>query len=178
MIKQIIGEAKVDVTSYRHFAEFQLFKSRNPRLRKKAFYGLNIVSSLLMFLIGLSFHNINYFFFGAAIMLFLILFTYMTKQIFKKQCQLNHKLLKSTQKYVFAPDGFIFEMTNGEENSRDEMFYSDINVIYDVKEAYYLYKDKKHAFIVPKNSIKKATSAQTRVFLQSKVPSHKYIVVK
>jgi len=178
LVKQITGEAKVDFTVYRHFSEFQLFKSRNPKLRKRAFYGLGIVSSILLALLGLTLDNINYLFLGAAMVVFLSLFSYITKHAFRKQCRLNANLLRATQSFVFAPEGFIFESNDEGNVSRDEVFYSDLYSVYDVKDAYYLYKDKKHAFIVPKNSIKKVTPEQTRAFLQSKVPNYKYIVVK
>lgn len=177
MKKQIVGEAKVDFLTYRRFSEFQLFKSKNPRLMKKLFYGSISVFGVMLILYGLLKQSMQIMFVGAIVIIFLLLFSFMTKQQFKKQCQLNHKLLNANQKYVFAPEGFIIEIEGEGIENREDIFYNEVYMIYEVKDAFYLYADKKHAFIVPKNALQKATPEETREFLQSKVPNYKYIIV-
>jgi hypothetical protein len=176
--KQITGEAKVNYATYRRFSEFQIFRSANPKLKKFTFYGLGIISAVLLFLIGLSQMNNTYLLLGGIILFFLVMSTIMTRQMFAKQCKINGDLLKYTQKYVFAPDGFIFEMDNGETDNRQDIFYSDFYMVYEVKDAFYLYVNKKSAYIVPKNCLKNTTPEQAREFLMSKIPKGKYIIVK
>ncbi|MDD4422723.1 MAG: hypothetical protein PHD46_06780, partial [Eubacteriales bacterium] len=131
MKKQIIGEGKVDFSTYLRFAEFQLFKSKNPQLIKKLFYGSVSVFAVLLILYGLLKQSMQIMFIGALAVILLLMFSFMTKRQFKKQCRMNHNLLNTTQKYVFAPEGFIIEVMgdSGAENRKD-IFYEDIYMVY------------------------------------------------
>lgn len=177
MRKQITGEANIDFNIYRRFSEFQIFRSKNPRLRKISLYGFGIVASIMLFFIGLTQRNNIFIFLGGFMILLLVIFSFMTKQVLKKQFGLNEELLKKTQNYVFAPDGFSIEIKDN-LHSRQEVFYSDIYMIYEVVDAFYLYRNRKSAFIIPKNGIKKAEPLDLREFLIDKVPPQKYIIVK
>lgn len=178
MKKQITGEAKVDYATYRRFSEFQTFRSANPKLKKISFYGLGLISAVLLFSIGLTQQSSIYLLLGGAIIFSLVLFSIMTRQMFQKQCKMNADLLKYTQKYVFAPDGFVFFMDDGKSDNRQDVFYSDFYMVYEVKDAFYLYVNKRSAFIVPKNCFKNATPEQVSEFLRSKLPAGKFVKVK
>ena len=178
MKKQITGEAKVDFLTYRRFSEFQVFRSANPKLKKFSFYGLGLVSAVFLFLIGVTQKSNVYLLLGGVIVFSLVMFSIMTRQMFQKQCRLNGDLLKFTQKYVFAPDGFVFFMDDGNSDNRKDIFYSDFYMVYEVKDAFYLYVNKKNAYIVPKNCFKNATGEQASEFLRSKLPAGKFVKVK
>ncbi len=178
MKKQITGEAKVDYLTYRRFSEFQIFRSANPKLKKFSFYGLGIFSAVLLFLVGAAQQSSVYLLLGGVIVFSLVIFSIMTRQMFQKQCRLNGDLLKYTQKYVFAPDGFVFFMDDGKSDNRQDIFYSDFYMVYEVKDAFYLYVNKKSAYIVPKNCFKNATPEQASEFLRSKLPAGRFVKVK
>lgn len=178
MKKQITGEAKVDYATYRRFSEFQIFRSANPKLKKFAFYGLGIVSAVLLFSIGVTQKSNIYLLLGGIIIFSLVMFSIMTRQIFLKQCKINADLLKYTQKYVFAPDGFVFFMDDGKSDNRQDIFYSDFYMVYEVKDAFYLYVNRRSAYIVPKNCFKNATPEQASEFLRSKLPAGRFVKVK
>lgn len=178
MKKQISGEAKVDFNTYRRFSQFQMFKGKNPALKRKMFYGSLAASAFALIVLGLVFSDITFLILGAVDVLFMVWFSYSAKQTFKKQCEMNHRLLNATQVFVFAPDGLVMELKDEGLSSREEIFYSDIFIIYEVRDAFYLYADKTKAFIVPKSCFTKDTPEQIREFLKSKVSDDKYIYVR
>lgn len=178
MKEQFTAEVKLDYAAYRRFAEFQLFKGKSPLIKKAVFYGFGLVAAIFLFLLGIAERNTSFLMLGGILLLCIALFTYLVKQVPKKQFRKNKKLLEVVQYYVFAPDGIIIELKSGEIDSREEVFYSELYRIYELKDAFYLYADKKSAFIIPKNSLKNVTTEQAREFFLKKVPDYKYIAVR
>jgi hypothetical protein len=169
---------KVDYLTYRRFSEFQIFRSANPKLKKFSFYGLGIFSAVLLFLVGAAQQSSVYLLLGGVIVFSLVIFSIMTRQMFQKQCRLNGDLLNIPRGMFSLPTASSFLWTTERADNRQDIFYSDFYMVYEVKDAFYLYVNKKSAYIVPKNCFKNATPEQASEFLRSKLPAGRFVKVK
>ncbi len=177
MKKQFTAKSKIDYKTYRRFAQFQLFKGKNPVAKKALIYGLGSVSAVFLILRGISRYDNRYLILGGIILLCIGMFSYLTGQVPKRQYKKDRRMVKADFDFIFAPDGLIVEVTGEDFENKEEIFYSDMQKIYETPFDYYLYADRMKAYIVPKSGLIDTTPDEAAQFLKSKVPDYKYITV-
>ena len=69
MKTQFTASFKPDYDTYRRFAEFQLFKGKNPLLRKLTFYGLGLTVAFFLFFLGIAERNTKQLILGGIVLL-------------------------------------------------------------------------------------------------------------
>lgn len=178
MKKQFSGGGKIPLAVYRRFAEFQLFRSENPKRKRKTFYFSGVLLGIAFVALGLTAGDITAIFIGGLFIVGLLMFSYMTKRIFARQCRMNADQLEREQSFVFAPDGLVIKLGSGRDEVREDIFYPDFYRVYEVKDAFYIYLTKKSAFIIPKSNLESADGEQAAEFLRAKLPAFKYIKVR
>ncbi len=114
---------------------------------------------------------------GGAILLCLLMFFYTINTNVKRICNSKAKTVRAKQHVVFGKNGFALDLLfqNEEENEHDEIFFDELEMVYDAKTAIYLYIEKRSVIIIPKRNLK-ISPEEARAFLVKYIPSQKLII--
>ncbi len=176
-MKPLESYGYVTPKDYNYFVRFNMLKGKYYRV--KAFIGLAFAFLFSAFLIYMGFatKDKGYFIGGGAIMLCVLMLFYTINTNVKNHCNRQPKVIRANQKMVFGKNGFVFDLLfqNEEENEHSEIFYDELEAVYETKGYIYLYIEKRSVLIIPKRNLKISPS-EARAFLQKYLPNQKFII--
>ncbi len=114
---------------------------------------------------------------GGAILLCLLMFFYTINTNVKRICNSKAKTVRAKQHIVFGKNGFSLDLLfkNEEENEHDEIFFDELEMVYDAKTAIYVYIETRSVIIIPKRNLK-ISPEEARAFLVKYIPAQKLII--
>lgn len=157
---------------YNSYVKFNIFKGRFYRLKSALAVISVVLLSIVFVLLGFAVVNKSFFIAGGAILLCLLMFFYTISVNVKNHCNSNAKIVRAKQKTVFGKNGFVFELLfdKEENNEHDEIFYDELDAVYDTKNAIYMYIEKRSVIIIPKRNLN-MSPAEAREFLVKYIPA-------
>ncbi len=164
---------------YSSYLYFHIFRSKNYRLKSKLFiFGMLLVGAILIAL-GLWSGEKGLVIGGGAIILCFFMFFYTVNNNVKRICNSKAKVVRAKQHMQFGKNGFMMDLLfqNEEENEHDEIFYDELEMVYDAKDAIYFYIEKRSVLIIPKRNLK-ITPEEARAFLIKYIPAQKLVICK
>lgn len=176
MKKQITGTCILGAKLFSRWADFQLFRSAYPRLKKACIYSAITILGGLLLLFGLKGGNGTLIICGIAVLLGLFVFTYSVKSVVRRQLASGSSLLRDPYEFILAPTGLIVTVKHPDGDERVDFFYNELEKVYDCNECFYAYVKKGSCFIIPLVCLD-ATPQEARAFMADKM-GNKYIMCK
>lgn len=171
-MESITNSSLITYDVYKKFYRFTLTKTRNPILCSSL-----ICIALLFIFIALFFNQLHSGYSQGMTILMAMIVTYCMYIIY----QLTYgprKSYKKSEKFYENPFNFIFEENNFEVKSQNSLAdvnasyrYGLVKKAYELNDAFYLFIDKKRAYIVLKNGFVNGTPEECRVLLKEKLDS-------
>lgn len=164
---------------YSAYVKFHVLKGKYYRLKSFAIiFGLVILCAVLL-LLGFVYSNKSLWIAAGAIILCLFMFGYTINVNVKRICNSKAKVIRAKQKTVFGKNGFVFDLIfdNEEENEHDEIFFDELECVYETKKAIYIYIEKRSVIVIPKRNLK-ISPAEAREFLIKYIPAQKLVICK
>lgn len=155
-----------------------MLKGRLYRIKAIGAAVLLVVACLLLALFGFA-YSIKELFVVAGVLLFCaLMFAYVMNVNVKNMCNSKAKIVRAKQKTIFGKNGIVFELIfekNPDENEYSEIFFDEIDRVYDGPKAIYIYIEKRSVIVLPKRNLN-MSPAEARVFLKKYVPAHKLVL--
>ena len=176
-MKAIESLGFVSLKDYKEYVLFHVLKGKYYRWKK---YGISIgvvVLCVALLVAGYFLENKTLFMGAGAIALCSFMFIYTLNVNVKNACNGKAKTVRAKQQTRFGKNGFVFELLldNEEENERDEIFFDELEKVYDAPNAIYFYIEKRSVIIIPKRNLK-ISPAEAREFLQKFIPEEKLVI--
>lgn len=177
-MKQITAAGKISYDVYRRYAFFLQYKSRNPVVKKRLIFTGFIVAVAFIALFGLLMTEYAWCVAAGILLLCLLIYARMTKQVPARQYKKNRKMMEKTQKCHLTENGIALELVDDQsgESDREDFYYDEFTEVFEVRDAFYLFVEKASAIIIPKENLKKASYMETREFLLNHIDSAKYTI--
>lgn len=176
MKKQISGSCKLTPQIFQRWANFHLWRGRNPRLKKSIIGFSAFAIAVLLAGLGLQFQQNVLIIAGVAVLLCMFVFGYSVKTAIKRNITSASDLIKDPYHFCLAPTGLVVEIEHEDGNERHDLLYDEIAAVYDANGCFYTYRSKDSCLLIPIGCLN-ATPEECREFIQSKV-GDKYIKVK
>ncbi len=176
-MKAIESMGYVTPRDYSAFVKFNVFKGKFYRLKTAVTTIFLLILSAFFILMGIAQQYKGYFIIAGVILLGMFMFVYTINVNVKNHCSRNAKVVRAKQNVKFGKNGFIFDLLfqNEQENEHDEIFYDELQAVYDAKTAIYLYIEKRSVVIVPKRNLN-MSPAEAREFLLKYIPSQILVI--
>lgn len=176
MKKQITGSCKLTPQIFQRWADFHLWRCRNPKM-KKAVIGFSAFAiAVLLAGLGLQTKQNVLIVAGVAILLCAFVFAYSIKAAIKRSLTSASDLIRDPYHFCLAPTGLIVEIEHPDGNERHDFFYDEIAVMYDANGCLYTYRSKDSCMLIPIGCLS-ATPEEVREFVSAKL-GDRYIKVK
>lgn len=163
---------------YTLYCRFNILKGRFYRVKAIAAAVILVAACLLLVLFGLAYGIKELFVVAGIILLCALMFAYVMSVNVKNTCNGKAKIVRAKQRTVFGKNGMVFELLfdkTPEENEYSEIFFDEIDRIYDGPKAIYVYIDKRSVLVLPKRNLN-MSPAEVRGFLKKYVPAQKLVI--
>ena len=162
---------------YSAYVKFHVLRGKYYRLKSALIvFGLVLLGSALV-AYGFMTRSKGLVVGGGAILLCLLMFFYTINTNVKRICNSKAKTVRAMQKVTFGKNGFALDLLfqNEEENEHDEIFFDELEMVYDAKTAIYVYIEKRSVIIIPKRNLR-ISPEEARAFLVKYIPSQKLTI--
>ena len=174
----IKAKCKYDYETCKAVAHISTYKKYGPKKTITIRFIFVFVLMLLNFLI-IAFSggsSINLLTFGCgALLVVLELFMYFA--VPKIQYKSLSKMKDLTNEYVFSDDGFTADCNSEEYKGKSEVKYSLLIKAFETKRYFFLFENKRQAFVVDKSTLENGTAEEIREKI-SAVIGKKYVLCK
>lgn len=163
---------------YTLYCRFNILKGRLYRVKTISLAVLLVAVCLLLAICGLAYSRKALFVVAGIILLCALMFAYVMSVNVKNICNSKAKIVRATQHTVFGKNGVIFELLfekTPDENEYSEIFFDEIDCIYDGPKAIYIYIEKRSVLVLPKRNLN-MSPAEAREFLKKYVPAQKLVI--
>lgn len=178
-MKAIESFGFVTVGDYKQFVNFNIFKGKYYRVKKIALLLVIAALCFTLILVGYLNSNKNFWIIAGVIALCSFMFVYTVNVNVKRVCNRMAKTVRAKQRVTFGKNGFVFELLfdneKDGENEYDEIFYDELDYVYDAPNSIYLYIEKRSVIIIPKRNMN-ISSDEARAFLKKYIPAQKLII--
>ncbi len=178
LLDPICAETWDTYEGYKTFCELGMHKGKHHRIKR-------LLPPVLFFIVFLSViiyviisHDISVFFIDAILVPCYLYYWSLTHTMPQKMLDRASEKGEEYHRYIFANE--LFYCIDGKEASRGTTVkqYADIQEIYDLPDAFYIFFDKTKGFIVDKTGFTVGTPDTLGAFLREKVGEQKYIQAK
>lgn len=176
MKKQITGSCRLTPEIFQCWANFHLWRCKNPRLKKSMVCFCVFAAAVLLAALGLQLNQNVLIIAGGAVLLCMLVFGYSMKTAIKRNIASAKDLINDPYHFCLAPTGLIVEIKHPDGDERHDFFYEEIENVYDTNDCLYVYRSKDSCMLIPIGCLD-ATPEQVREFIQSKIGG-KYIKVR
>lgn len=163
---------------YTFFCRFNILKGRYYRVKTIAAAVILVAVCLLLLLCGLAYRQKVLFVAAGIILLCTLMFAYVMSVNVRNICNSKAKTVRARQHTVFGKNGIVFELIfdkTPEENEYSEIFFDEIDCIYDGPKAIYIYIEKRSVLVLPKRNLN-MSPAEARGFLKKYVPAQRLVL--
>ena len=176
-MKAIESLGYVTPRDYTHFVRFNILKGKYYRVKAAVGIVMALIVCAFLAINGVVKGEKSYFILAGAVLLCIFMLFYTINNNVKNHCNRQPKVIRAQQKAVFGKNGFVFELLfkDEEENEHDEIFYDELEYVYDTKHAIYLYIEKRSVLIIPKRNLN-MSPAEAREFLKKYIPAQKLVI--
>lgn len=176
MKKQIEGSCRLTPQIFQQWANFHLWRCKNPRLKRSMICFCVFAVAVFFAALGLQLQQNVLIIAGGAILLCMLVFGYSMKTAIKRNIASAKDLIDDPYYFWLAPTGLIVEIKHPDGDERHDFFYHEIEAVYDANDCFYVYRSKDSCLLIPIGCLN-ATPEECREFIQSKI-GDKYIKVK
>lgn len=176
-MKAIESMGFVTPRDYTKYVRFNVLKGKYYRVKSIGAIVAIVVLTVALLLIGLLTGEKSLWIAAGALVLCSIMFLYTINTNVKNACKGKAKVIRAKQHTVFGKNGLVFELLfdNEEENEHDEIFYDELEHVYDTKHAIYVYIEKRSVIVIPKRNLN-MSPAEARAFLQKYIPAQVLVI--
>lgn len=176
-MKALESNGFVTPNDYSKYVRFNVIKGKYYRVKSVVFSLLLVGLAIALTVIGYVSEEKSLWIAAAAIVICASMFFYTINSNVKKACNNKAKVIRGKQHTIFGKNGFVFELLfdNEEENEREDVFYDELEAVYDTKDAIYLYIEKRSVIVIPKRNLN-MTPAEARSFLEKYIPAQTLVI--